>query len=395
MPCREKGLSQPEKGPGCRGYYEYFAVAVSDVHLGYDQVDTKEFEDFLNGFVKDKKIENFIVVGDFLDLWRSDRESLLEQQEQKGKSLHILNDLKKKRRNSPVGIGTLWYVVGNHDFSIEELASGRKNFPKFEFVRPECKNSGHYLELRKGKVTFRFIHGHQTRECKNPLYQGLCADFCGLGESVGQAFSLFWRALPSALCVLVIVLALLILFQFFLPWTIMFFVAALGVPMLWLLLQIHKARERRLADQMLLLIKKLPGPLRQKYRDYLDKPPNQRGQPGFHLDESEKKQVIETYDACKESIPQVKKHLDEITEGTFVIASTIPNVSPRDYLVEGHTHEAKGFRTTQHYKNLGCWYRNEPHYCLTIDRNGNCGIFRWATEVEMLRERFDWRCQPP
>jgi UDP-2,3-diacylglucosamine pyrophosphatase LpxH len=145
---------------------------------------------------------------------------------------------------------------------------------------------------------------------------------------------------------------------------------------------------------MLLLIKKLPKSLRDRYRDYLDKPWDQRVKEGFELDDDEKRQIADICETYREDLPLVRKHLHQITEGTFAIASTIPNVSPRDYLVEGHTHEAKGLQTTAHYKNLGCWYKKQPHYCLTIDRIGNCRVFRWATRVEMEQEGLDRRCQP-
>jgi UDP-2,3-diacylglucosamine pyrophosphatase LpxH len=47
-------------------------IAVSDVHLGYKNCDKKSFKDFLDYVAVREDITDFVILGDFLDMWRRD-----------------------------------------------------------------------------------------------------------------------------------------------------------------------------------------------------------------------------------------------------------------------------------------------------------------------------------
>ena len=109
--------STPEVEP-FRFDKDYFVVAVSDVHLGFHfdpsfpdpAIAFGKFIDELINPKNDHKIEHFVILGDFLDLWRRDDECVFERHHD------ILKDLVDMKNNKK--IGELHYLVGNHDYNI-------------------------------------------------------------------------------------------------------------------------------------------------------------------------------------------------------------------------------------------------------------------------------------
>ena len=59
--------------------YTNYAIAVSDVHLGYGGGDKNAFKKFLQIKVGIERIRHLLLVGDILDMWRRDNESLIKE----------------------------------------------------------------------------------------------------------------------------------------------------------------------------------------------------------------------------------------------------------------------------------------------------------------------------
>ncbi|MGP8331891.1 MAG: metallophosphoesterase, partial [Methanosarcinaceae archaeon] len=47
-------------------------IVVSDVHLGYKNCNKKDFNDFLDELNKRNDLNNIVICGDFIDMWRRD-----------------------------------------------------------------------------------------------------------------------------------------------------------------------------------------------------------------------------------------------------------------------------------------------------------------------------------
>lgn len=51
-------------------------VVVSDIHLGYSNSNYKTFESFLDWLSQRNDVESFVILGDFIDMWRRDASGL-------------------------------------------------------------------------------------------------------------------------------------------------------------------------------------------------------------------------------------------------------------------------------------------------------------------------------
>jgi len=122
-------------------------VALSDVHLGFDRSNSKEFLEFLRQLQNRDDLEDFVIVGDFIDLWRRDVIGLEFELSKYIEELKIL----QKNVN-------IHYVIGNHDFHLRSLKN--HGYP-FEF-----KDS---LLLERFGYKIRFLHGYQCDPIQNLL----------------------------------------------------------------------------------------------------------------------------------------------------------------------------------------------------------------------------------
>ncbi|MFW9847125.1 MAG: metallophosphoesterase, partial [Candidatus Thorarchaeota archaeon] len=186
---------------------DYYVVAISDVHMGFDFFDEFEkpripFQSFIEELEsKDHKMDHFVILGDFLDLWRGDDDDVFK----KGKSIvQSLVDMKGKK------IGKLHYLVGNHDFNIPWYKWDGYRLRKFSRKRRELLMEFNFkggsstfprpLILPEDDKTlngksFVFKHGHQDRyaEGLRPLYDLMCALLGGLGNETGWMASIAWK----------------------------------------------------------------------------------------------------------------------------------------------------------------------------------------------------------
>ena len=146
-------------------------VAISDVHLGYENCNKDVFQQFVEEVLEQNDIQHVVLLGDIVDFWR--RLSigvLLENLE----ILQKLSNLKAEKH----------YVIGNHDYSLSFLAHYRKKL-RFNLVND--------VVLVSGSQKFRFIHGYQLEFAQMlPLYIQICEYLCGTGDAWGKRFFELW-----------------------------------------------------------------------------------------------------------------------------------------------------------------------------------------------------------
>ena len=146
----------------------------SDQHLGYENCDKKAFNTFLDQLAGEKDVTHFVLLGDFVDMWRRDASGVfLEAHDTIGK---ILN-LKSK------GV-QVFYVAGNHDYHVLDLHNPA--YP-IQFSKD--------LSFTDGNVTYRLVHGHEfDPEQKVPLMAFLCRV---MSDEVGALENHLWTDLDG------------------------------------------------------------------------------------------------------------------------------------------------------------------------------------------------------
>jgi len=151
-------------------------IVASDIHLGSKSCDRRSFEDFLVSLREDRQLTDFVVLGDFVDMWRRDASGVfLENME----TMLLLRELNKDVR--------LHFVAGNHDYHLLHLRNTAVHYHyPFEF-RPS-------LELRDGPFTYRFLHGHEfeygkEHELMKIVMEALCHV---MSDSEGSEEDEFW-----------------------------------------------------------------------------------------------------------------------------------------------------------------------------------------------------------
>jgi len=149
-------------------------LAVSDVHLGCSDSDAKSFRAFLSGVTKRKDVEHFVIVGDFVDMWRRDVSGLFLE------NYDIVQSLEEiASKDAPVH-----YVVGNHDIHLQKLKDHHYPF-KFELQLP--------LQVDDAKLIFK--HGYDFEKAQVPE---ICELLChNLSDEAGKVRSEFWKWITS------------------------------------------------------------------------------------------------------------------------------------------------------------------------------------------------------
>lgn len=130
-------------------------IAVSDVHLGYMNADTKQnfsdknnFTVFLDILAKRDDITDFVICGDLLDMWRRDMVGVTVE------NLDILD----KIRNLPPKM-RVHYLAGNHDYHVRHLT----RFP-YPLGFSESIDPRKGIAITEGGKTYRFKHGYDLEK---------------------------------------------------------------------------------------------------------------------------------------------------------------------------------------------------------------------------------------
>jgi UDP-2,3-diacylglucosamine pyrophosphatase LpxH len=138
-------------------------VVVSDIHLGYEKSNVRDFQNFLDYLLTRQDVDTLVILGDFVDMWRRDVSGLFLEFRNE---LATIFTLQKKM--------TIYYFVGNHDYHLLELKGS--TYP-FEFMESKCFPATE-------KINYKFKHGHQYDRAQNPVFMQFLCD--NLSNQVGQ-----------------------------------------------------------------------------------------------------------------------------------------------------------------------------------------------------------------
>jgi UDP-2,3-diacylglucosamine pyrophosphatase LpxH len=146
-------------------------VAVSDIHLGKYKESETLFRAFLDDVKDNPHIEHVVLIGDILDMWKGDADTILTTYKD---ILEILRDLHTETR-------TVSYIVGNHDYHMIR----RNDITQFH-VYP-------HVTLLSGTKKYFFIHGYQF-EYPNDIriYEAFANLLCFGGDIMGATVDFFW-----------------------------------------------------------------------------------------------------------------------------------------------------------------------------------------------------------
>jgi len=143
-------------------------IASSDQHLGYKGADKDSFLGFLDYVAQQANVSDFVIVGDFVDMWRRDVSGIFLENHDIIEKLLFL----KTKMN-------VHMVVGNHDYHATKLKN--HNYP-FQFFEN--------LELKKHGKKYRFLHGYQWDDLQEPVFmEALCHV---MSDNVGGNLSSIW-----------------------------------------------------------------------------------------------------------------------------------------------------------------------------------------------------------
>lgn len=148
-------------------------VVVSDIHLGYSNSNSKEFENFLDQLLQRNDVEAFVILGDFVDMWRRDVSGIFLEFND---ILEKIIALKEKMK--------VYCVAGNHDFHLLKLVNHK--YP-LEFQEK--------LSLQRNGINYRFWHGWEFDPSQHPIAMELLCN--NMSDEAGQIRSNAWSALQS------------------------------------------------------------------------------------------------------------------------------------------------------------------------------------------------------
>lgn len=133
---------------------------ISDTHLGFEDANKQELMQFLENEVPQLNLDELVLNGDILDLWRGSIESVMAEHSD---FLDILKSIDETKTNVRI-------IAGNHDWRWVE--SERSD----EYLPPEPWVVQREWEFSSGDVDFTINHGHEYDYANaNPISnRGLC-----------------------------------------------------------------------------------------------------------------------------------------------------------------------------------------------------------------------------
>lgn len=150
-------------------------MVTSDQHLGYQNSNSKEFLSFLNDLAKREDVTDFVILGDFIDMWRRDISGLFLEHHD---ILEKILELKKKMN--------VHCIAGNHDFHLLKLVNHR--YP-LQFTKD--------LSLPSNGITYVFKHGWEFDPMQHEaIMEILCYN---ISDEAGQIRTDIWHTLATSL----------------------------------------------------------------------------------------------------------------------------------------------------------------------------------------------------
>lgn len=101
-------------------------MVVSDIHLGWERSNVKAFDHILEMVLKERP-DFFIINGDFIDLWRDNFQSIINQYED------VFTMLRRIGNNG----NNIRYILGNHDYNVRKYLAYFNDFPNFLVIGNE------------------------------------------------------------------------------------------------------------------------------------------------------------------------------------------------------------------------------------------------------------------
>lgn len=146
-------------------------VAVSDQHLGYENVDKSGFNRFLDKLQGDSSVTDLVLLGDVVDMWRRDASGVfLENKDTFDKIIGLQNKMH------------IHYIAGNHDYHVLKLQG--HGYP-FKFVRD--------VTIPQDGINCVFRHGYEFDEMQREHFmESLCH---AMSDSKGDRDNNIWAAL--------------------------------------------------------------------------------------------------------------------------------------------------------------------------------------------------------
>jgi UDP-2,3-diacylglucosamine pyrophosphatase LpxH len=146
-------------------------IAISDVHLGFEDSEKAAFIRFLGSVQSDSSITDFVLLGDIVDMWRRDASGVfLENMD----VFEIIRGLQEKMH--------VHYIAGNHEYHVLKLQG--RGYP-FQFMKS--------LTLQQGGTNCRFIHGWEFDELQREhIMESMCH---ALSDQKGDRDTNIWAAL--------------------------------------------------------------------------------------------------------------------------------------------------------------------------------------------------------
>ncbi len=163
-------------------------VVTSDIHLGYANSDAVGYSSFLDTLSRRDDVDSFVILGDFVDMWRRDASGVfLENHDILEKVLRLQPRIK------------VYVVAGNHDYHLLQLTDHRYPFEALP-----------NLVLDGGSVRYRLVHGWEfDLEQQPPIMELLCHNFSDSGgqlesgiyaelQETGSEIKSFFEGHPDA-----------------------------------------------------------------------------------------------------------------------------------------------------------------------------------------------------
>jgi len=138
-------------------------LVVSDIHLGYENCNKKDFIDFLDS-IKSIELDHLVLLGDLFDFWRHNEAEIIIDNDD---VLEKLDNLNAKK---------IHYVVGNHDYYMLRLNERYDNKYPFEISK--------FLRLEDGGKKFYFIHGYEFEVFCSEIVEMSLEDYENISENM-------------------------------------------------------------------------------------------------------------------------------------------------------------------------------------------------------------------
>lgn len=370
---------------------EYFAVAISDVHLGhhvFGDDSAVQFREFLSALESSSNldVQHLVIIGDFLDLWRDNDDVLFK------KYADILERLGKLKTESGK-VKSLHYVVGNHDFVMpyykehgsEEV---KRLLQPFELTIPNCATPTS-LELpsdssRLNGRKFVIRHGHQDEAGELALMYDLSAVLlCGQSrESANLLSKLFKYKYETVTALLFLATAILFFMSNVLLGGILLAVSSISLVIWFANYQKHlKTKEflevlQQPPKTRRKEFKRLDERMKRRKRRRWDRAVQtlQRREPEVEFPGSrDYRQVQQVLHKRLDRLPdRYQAYRDEIMKQKGILS--MQSLEPQDILIRGHTHIVIDGENNEY--NPGGWVEEATYCILTIDPEGNIQLER-------------------